>query len=76
VLEFAARSEGKCDVRIAISAFAVVLLLMGTVWFFQGISVLPGSFMTGQIKWAIYGGIADVLGVVLLVVNRRRGTGV
>jgi hypothetical protein len=60
-------------VRIALNVIAVLLLFMGTVWFLQGINVLPGSFMTGQIRWAVYGGIADVLGVVLLAAaNRRR----
>jgi hypothetical protein len=27
---------------------------------------LPGSFMTGQTQWAIYGGIAFVVGVFVL----------
>jgi hypothetical protein len=34
--------------------------LFGAIWFFQGINVLPGSFMTRQIRWAVYGGIASV----------------
>jgi hypothetical protein len=51
---------------------AVLLLLMGTIWFFQGINVLPGSFMTGQTRWAVYGAIAVVVGLVLLVLSRRR----
>jgi hypothetical protein len=60
-------------VRIGLNVMAVLLLFMGTIWFLQGINVLPGSFMSGQIRWAVYGGIADVLGVVLLVTaNRRR----
>ena len=58
--------------RIALNVIAVLLLFMGTIWFLQGINVLPGSFMSGQIRWAVYGGIADVLGVVLLVVAKRR----
>ena len=41
-------------------------VLMGTVWFLQGINVLPGSFMTGQIKWAAYGAIAIALGALIL----------
>jgi hypothetical protein len=41
-------------------------VLMGSVWFLQGINVLPGSFMTGQIKWAAYGAVAIVLGVLIL----------
>jgi hypothetical protein len=44
---------------------------MGTIWFLQGINVLPGSFMTGQIRWAVYGAIAVALGVLLLVRANR-----
>jgi hypothetical protein len=58
--------------KIILNSVAVILLLMGTVWFLQGINVLPGSFMTGQLKWAVYGGIADLVGVTLLLVNRGR----
>lgn len=57
----------------AINVVAVLLILGGGVWFLQGINVLPGSFMTGQVEWAIYGGLAILVGVGLLVVNRRRG---
>jgi hypothetical protein len=50
-----------------------LLVVLGAIWFLQGINVLPGSFMTGQIRWAIYGGIAVAAGVALLfVANRRR----
>ncbi|HEY4359532.1 MAG TPA: hypothetical protein VGN17_01115 [Bryobacteraceae bacterium] len=38
----------------------------------QGINVLPGSFMTGQIRGAIYGGIAVAAGTTLMAVARRR----
>lgn len=59
--------------RIALNIVGVVLVLFGSVWFLQGINVLPGSFMTGQIRWAVYGGIAVIAGIVLLVrANRRR----
>lgn len=58
--------------RIMRNVVATVLILSGGVWFLQGINVLPGSFMTGQIRWAIYGGIAMAVGIVLLVVGRRR----
>ncbi len=33
----------------------------------QGIGLSPGSFMSGQMKWAVYGGIAVIGGVVLPV---------
>jgi hypothetical protein len=53
--------------KIALNILGVILVLIGLVWFLQGINVLPGSFMTGQIKWAVYGGIAFVVGAGLLV---------
>ncbi len=59
--------------RIGLDIIGILLILGGGVWFLQGINVLPGSFMTGQIQWAIYGGIAIVVGIVLLLVaNLRR----
>jgi hypothetical protein len=53
-----------------------VLILFGTIWFLQGINLLPGSFMTGQIRWAVYGGIAIAVGAVLMFIagRRRRNT--
>ena len=48
-----------------------VLVLMGAIWFLQGVDVLPGSFMTGQIEWAYYGGAAVIVGVALIVFGRR-----
>ena len=52
----------------------VLLLLVGLVWFLQGINVLPGSFMTGQIQWAVYGALAMLAGIGILVYGRRRGS--
>jgi uncharacterized membrane protein HdeD (DUF308 family) len=51
----------------------VLCLLLGCVWILQGINILPGSFMTGQTKWAIYGAILVIIGIGLLFsANRRR----
>ena len=58
--------------RIVLNIMGVLLILAGGVWFLQGINVLPGSFMTGQIQWAIYGGLAIVIGIGLLVFANRR----
>ncbi|HSA97071.1 MAG TPA: hypothetical protein VLJ16_13535 [Acidobacteriota bacterium] len=44
----------------------ILLVLIGGVWVLQGINILPGSFMTGQIKWAAYGGIAVVIGIIVI----------
>ncbi len=40
----------------------VLVALSGLVWFLQGINILPGSYMTGQIQWAINGAIAILIG--------------
>jgi hypothetical protein len=59
--------------KITLNILGVLLTLFGTIWFLQGINVLPGSFMTGKIRWAVYGGIAVAAGVsLLLAANRRR----
>lgn len=50
----------------------LLLMALGVIWFLQGINVLPGSFMTGQIQWAIYGGISFVVGLVLFLTSKRR----
>ena len=47
------------------------LMLMGIVWILQGINILPGSFMTGQMQWAVFGLIALVLGAVFFQVGRN-----
>ena len=59
--------------RIVTTILAVILILGGTVWILQGVNILPGSFMTGQIAWAYRGAAAAAIGLVLLVaVNLKR----
>ncbi len=45
---------------------AIVLLLVGLVWFFQGVGVIEGSFMTGEALWAVIGVVCIVAGCALL----------
>ncbi|HUH97644.1 MAG TPA: hypothetical protein VLZ89_09820 [Anaerolineales bacterium] len=59
--------------KIVLNVIGVILILPGVIWFLQGINVLPGSFMTGQIQWAVYGGVLIVIGAGLLWwANRRK----
>jgi hypothetical protein len=60
--------------RIALRVVGVLLIGIGIVWILQGVNVLPGSFMTGQIRWAYYGGAAAIAGILLLVFARRGRT--
>ncbi len=58
--------------KIIYIVIGILLLLVGLVWFLQGINILPGSFMTGQTQWAIYGALAMLAGIGLLVFGIRR----
>lgn len=59
--------------RIAMNIIGVLLVLSGAVFFLQGIRVLLGAAMTGQIQWAVIGGIMVVVGIIMLfTANRRR----
>lgn len=61
--------------KIILTIIGVLLILFGGIWILQGIKILPGSFMTGQIRWAIYGGIAVLVGIILIMlVNRRKAS--
>lgn len=50
---------------------AVVLIGVGVVWIGQGIGAIGGSFMTDQAIWAVFGAIAVIFGVSLLIGVRR-----
>ena len=55
--------------------FAILCGLMGFVWILQGIGVLPGSFMTGQIVWAAIGSVLlFVSGILLWAALRPRAS--
>jgi hypothetical protein len=49
-----------------------LLLPIGLIWFFQGIGLLPGSFMTGDMLWARIGAATAAVGTVLLGTAKRR----
>jgi hypothetical protein len=53
-----------------------LMILMGGVWLLQGIGILPGSFMTGQMFWAVMGAVFMAVGGLLVLagfrLNRRR----
>ncbi len=51
--------------RRALAAIGAVMLVIGGVWFLQGIGMLPGSMMSGQQFWAYAGGVLFVGGAVV-----------
>ena len=61
------------NMRIALNILGAVLVFFGCVWVLQGVNVLPGSFMSGQMRWAVRGGLAVIAGIALLLwANRNR----
>jgi len=59
--------------KTILKLLGVLLALAGIVWILQGVNLLPGSFMTGQIQWAVYGAMALAAGLALFfLANRRR----
>jgi len=58
--------------KIARNVFGGLLVLFGAIWFLQGINILPGSFMTGELRWAFYGSVAMIVGAILLIATNRR----
>jgi hypothetical protein len=59
-------------VKVLLNIIGVLLFLTGVVWFFQGIGVILGSFMSNTTQWTLIGLLCVVLGIGLLFVNNRR----
>jgi hypothetical protein len=58
--------------RIVFKILAILLILIGAIWILQGINVLPGSYMSGQMQWAYRGGAAAVAGLLILIFSLRK----
>ncbi len=58
--------------KAILPVMGIVLLLVGGIWFLQGIGALPGSFMTGQAFWAWTGLTCLIAGFVALFVGLQR----
>lgn len=58
--------------RTVSTIVGVLAILLGCVWILQGINILPGSFMTGDLKWAIFGAILAAAGIAGVIWGRRR----
>lgn len=57
--------------RVVGLAIAVMMVVIGAVWTFQGLGYLKGSPMTGEPFWAQVGAPLAGLGVALAIVVLR-----
>lgn len=62
-------------VRIALIVVGVIAVLLGGLWIGQGLNLIRGSFMTGQMTWFYIGVVVAIVGVILLVLGLRRSHG-
>jgi len=63
-------SKSKSDlpvIRSVLAAIGTVFSLAGLIWILQGTGILPGSIMSGKIKWAINGSVGFVIGVIIIL---------
>ncbi|TMC46662.1 MAG: hypothetical protein E6J23_02140 [Chloroflexi bacterium] len=61
--------------RLAVRIVGLFAVLAGLVFFFQGIGVIPGSFMTGRSEWAVIGAALVAGAVALLWLAGIMGSG-
>ncbi len=53
----------------------VILILLGALWFLQGVNVIPVGFMAGHLQYSALGAVAIIVGAGLIwwVTWRRTG---
>ena len=59
----------------ALTIVGILAVLMGLLWIGQGLGVVnwpASSFMIDQRPWVIRGALLALVGLVLIVVSRRR----
>ena len=69
----AAAAQRLNRMRFVLLVMGGLMSLVGGVWLLQGLGVLPGSFMTGQVFWAVVGAVLLVVGGMLVFAALRLG---
>ncbi len=62
--------------RWVLVVIGALMLVAGIVWTLQGLNILGGSFMSGQMLYAVIGVVVGVIGLALIgvgAVRRARG---
>ena len=57
--------------RVIARVLWTLLLLTGLTFLGQGVGLIPGSFMTRRIEWAVIGGVLAGTAVLLLWFTSR-----
>ncbi len=68
--------KGYTIMRLLWTVIGAMVTVAGIVFFVQGIGILMGSFMSGQLPWAIFGAILILVGIgLILYINNRTEAG-
>ena len=54
-----------------LGGLGALLAVIGAIWVFQGLNLLPGMGMSGHMEWATRGAIALVIGAALIFAGAR-----
>jgi hypothetical protein len=63
-------------IRLALIFAGGLLVALGVLWALQGLGIIgwpPQSAMLAQREWALYGGVAAMIGLVILRLASRIG---
>ena len=58
-----------------LNIIGVILILVGIVFFLQGINILLGSFMSGEPLYSLLGILLVAVGMIILAFTNRRARG-
>jgi hypothetical protein len=52
--------------KLLLRIIGIGAVVIGLIWMGQGLKLLPGTFMVGDIRWTYYGGGLALLGALLI----------
>ena len=57
--------------KLLLNILGALIFLAGLVFLLQGINILPGSYMTGDLQWALNGGVMMTFALGLFFFTNR-----
>ena len=54
-----------------LNVIGLILIFAGTLFFLQGMRVLPSPVMYGKLEWVVIGAGMVIVGAVVIIIQRR-----